>query len=294
MRICSVRGTAIECSPIVLLAFPVAFIFGAAEMFAVAFLSLSVHELCHAYIAGRLGLDVVCIEIQPFGFVARLKNSSLSTVGAEIAVAAAGPVSSIIMCVTAAAFCGRSTVANELLSCFCVFNGSIAIINLLPALPLDGGRILRAVLSVKLAERTATTAAAWCGVFIGACMTVLGTLGVIYEGLNITMPVMGAFLVSAAIKEMRSRSGSNVRAIIRRSDTIRHHGSVAVKQTAVHMSLPMGEAMKMLSAGCYNIVLLVDDNMGVRGSIDESMLLSGISKYGADAPCIRLFDRYNR
>ena len=60
------------------------------------------------------------------------------------------------------------------------------------------------------------------------------------------------------------------------------------------MSLPMGEAMKMLSAGCYNIVLLVDDNMGVRGSIDESMLLSGISKYGADAPCIRLFDRYNR
>lgn len=76
MRICSIRHISVECSLPVLLIIPLAGIFEMLDILLMAFIALSAHELCHAYMARSFGVGVIKIEIQPFGFVARLKENS--------------------------------------------------------------------------------------------------------------------------------------------------------------------------------------------------------------------------
>ncbi|SCD68845.1 Zn-dependent protease (includes SpoIVFB) [Streptomyces sp. DvalAA-14] len=135
--------------------------------FAVAFYaSVLIHELAHTVAALRFNLPVRRIQLQFFGGVSEIEKES-DTPGREFVLAFVGPLLSLVL---AAVFFGgmqlvdRGTVPGVLLAGLFVSNLIVAIFNFLPGLPLDGGRMLRAVVW-KLSGRpmTGTVAAAWVG-----------------------------------------------------------------------------------------------------------------------------------
>lgn len=135
--------------------------------FAVAFYaSVLVHELAHTVAALRFGLPVHRIQLKFFGGVSEIEKDC-PTPGREFVLAAVGPLLSLVL--TGAFYAGMrlvetGTVPGVLLAGLMVSNLVVAVFNLLPGLPLDGGRMLRAVVW-KLSGRpmTGSVAAAWTG-----------------------------------------------------------------------------------------------------------------------------------
>ena len=109
-----------------------------------AFSSVLLHELGHALVARHLGVYVGAIELNFFGGAAKMHDMPRSA-NHEIAIAAAGPIVSLALAGIGFGLGAVTGITAVLL--FAWINLVIAAFNLIPALPMDGGRILRAVLS---------------------------------------------------------------------------------------------------------------------------------------------------
>ncbi|EST39683.1 peptidase M50 [Streptomycetaceae bacterium MP113-05] len=138
-----------------------------ALFFAVAFYaSVLVHELAHTVAALRFKLPVRRIQLQFFGGVSEIEKES-ETPGREFVLAFVGPLLSLLL--AGAFYAGMQavepgTVPGVLLAGLMISNLIVAAFNLLPGLPLDGGRMLRAVIwKVSGKAMTGTVAAAWTG-----------------------------------------------------------------------------------------------------------------------------------
>jgi Zn-dependent protease len=124
------------------------------------FLSIALHELGHAVVARRNGIDVLGIDLWVFGGLAKLSRDSRSP-GEEFRIAAAGPAVTLLITVLSAvgvallshpdwsvslfADSDDSTPVLALLSWLALVNGGLLVFNLVPGFPLDGGRIARAI-----------------------------------------------------------------------------------------------------------------------------------------------------
>jgi Zn-dependent protease len=124
------------------------------------FLSIALHELGHAVVARRNGIEVLGIDLWVFGGLAKLSRDSRSP-GEEFRIAAAGPAVTLLLTLLAAvgvallshpdwdvslfADSDDSSPVLALLSWLALVNGGLLIFNLVPAFPLDGGRIARAI-----------------------------------------------------------------------------------------------------------------------------------------------------
>lgn len=148
-----------------------------ALFFAVAFYgSVLVHELAHTLVALRYGLPVRRIQLQFFGGVSEIEKDA-ETPGREFWLAFAGPLLSLVLggvFYLALQLVRAGTVPGVLLAGLMVSNVIVAIFNLLPGLPLDGGRMLRAVVwRVTGRAMAGTVAAAW----IGRCLALSVLIG---------------------------------------------------------------------------------------------------------------------
>ena len=122
---------------------------GAIGVFVVllAFGSVVLHELGHALVARKLGVHVAGIELSFFGGAAKMVQLP-RTANHELAIAAAGPAVSLIL---GGLGFGLGAITHiPLLGMIGWINFVIAAFNLIPALPMDGGRILRALLTHKM------------------------------------------------------------------------------------------------------------------------------------------------
>ncbi len=157
IRIARLFGIPVEAriSFVAMLAAVLLFMGGFTGLFIVllAFSSVILHELGHALVARRLGVGVSGIDLHFFGGVAKL-TSQPSSAKDEITIAAAGPAVSLAL-----AGVGALLYFATGLGFFRLLTGVnlvIGVFNLIPALPMDGGRILRAFLSSKIGFRRAT------------------------------------------------------------------------------------------------------------------------------------------
>jgi Zn-dependent protease len=178
------------------------------------FASVLVHELAHAAIARFEGVDVLEIVLHPFGGLARLRHEP-ETPRAEFRIAAAGPAASfgltvLFVLLMAAANSAGSTLFRYLFFMIAIFNLLIAVFNLFPGYPLDGGRLLRAYLwrsGRDLSEATILTGRS--GQVIGGVLVAIGLFVAIWLAdffSGFWMVLIGLFLYDAAagvIKDIR-------------------------------------------------------------------------------------------
>ena len=130
------------------------------------YLSVLVHELSHSVVAKRFGLPVRSITLHLLGGVSEIEREP-ETPGQEFAVAIAGPLLSLGCAAAGYALTevlDPGTVSYVLAWQLCLSNALVAVFNLLPGLPLDGGRVLQSGVWRATGRRTAgVLAAAWAG-----------------------------------------------------------------------------------------------------------------------------------
>lgn len=165
------------------------------------FVSVLVHELAHAVAARLYGVRTLEIRLWFLGGVARLDTMPRGR-GAEAVVAIVGPITSFLIGVLlwltlpyVTQFPGTAVVISYL----AITNVALALFNMLPALPLDGGRILRGVLELFMPHLRATRVAA----FISAVVAILlGLYG--FFSMNLLLVVLAFFIYNAGRAEAQA------------------------------------------------------------------------------------------
>jgi len=164
----------------------------------VVFASVFLHELGHALTARHYGIKTRRITLSPLGGLAELEGGMMPP-KIELRVALAGPAVSFAL---AGIFFGLASLTGDwspssFVGALAWANLMIAAFNMLPAFPMDGGRVFRAALSRRLGYRRATELAAKVGRLAGVAMMVIGLF---------TRPLLmliGAFVYFAAGAEAR-------------------------------------------------------------------------------------------
>jgi Zn-dependent protease/predicted transcriptional regulator len=173
------------------------------------FFSIVLHELFHSLVARRFGLPMSGITLFVFGGVAEMDDEPPGP-GAEFAMAIAGPLSSVALGVLflfgTSIASDRNEIAATTLYYLSSINFILATFNLLPAFPLDGGRILRSLLwKWKRDLRWATRIASHIGSWFGVALIVLGIVNVVRGGFitGLWQFMIGMFLRYAAASSYR-------------------------------------------------------------------------------------------
>jgi Zn-dependent protease len=171
--------------------------------------SLLAHEIGHALVARRAGLRVRSITLWLLGGVAQLEDEPASP-GDELRVAVVGPAVSLALAVgfglaaAALSVVGGPVLVVAVAAWLALANVVLGLFNLLPAAPLDGGRVLRGLLWRRHGSRVrASVAATRAGVWVGAGLIGYGLLGT-FTGWGIGTlwtALIGWFLITAARQE---------------------------------------------------------------------------------------------
>ena len=240
-------------------------------------ISLLLHELAHWIAARNLGYRIDRLSVYPFGAVMDLSAERPDPRG-EWIVAAAGPLGSFVSA-------SGLRFISELLQTESVWvaalvraNFMIAILNLMPAFPLDGGRIAKCVLLCAARESTADRIlfAVTCAVSAG-----VASCGIYLISRGIPawmMPATAVFLTLAAWREVRKTGRGNVAPVLERR--MRLHEGKAQKATllVIRDDATIGEALSDVSHRYYTVVRVIGEMTCFE--TDEDALLNAAAEHG--------------
>jgi Zn-dependent protease len=196
-------------------------------------LSILLHELGHAAVAMRNGIGIVGIDLWMFGGVAKMRKDADSP-GVDFRIAAAGPVVTLLIAAACygigvasvgvdefwkvVTFKHAASAGTTLVADICFINALLLVFNLLPGLPLDGGRILRSIVWWRTGDRNrATRAMAAAGRVLAYCVGAFGIYCVVQGAVSVGI----WFLFVALILSQGARSAEVQTAVVSRIEHLR-------------------------------------------------------------------------
>ncbi len=257
------------------------------------FVCVVLHELGHSLVAQQFGVRVHDITLWPIGGVARLANMPKRPL-AEFVITAAGPLVNLILALVFGALAvvaigpqrlltmiatGRGWFrlldaqnALSLLTLLTVQNLLLALFNLLPAFPLDGGRLLRSFLAALIPFRAATRAASYVGQGLAVVLVGLSFL----PPFNFFLALVGAFVFLGAWQERSQVFTQERLARYRVRDAMQPVGRRLAAEDA------LAEVARQVVASPQSVFLVGTDE-GVAGIITRDVLLKAAKKPGLTA-----------
>ena len=279
MNIGIVAGVELCISPLFLVSLLVCMVAGGIlNETLVLFVCVLIHEATHCMVADSMGLKVKRIELLPFGGVAYIEGINSAGPLHEIAIALCGPAVNVLLAMGTVFL--REYIGLPIdLSTFVQINIMLAVFNLLPALPLDGGRCLRALLSIRLGMKKATSVVIvityiWAAVLFG-----VGILLVFFNRFVPSAFAVALFLLSAAWREKRNAYLAQFEALSKKNTRLRQGKTVAVRQIAAESSMTVDELCRRITPGVFNIVTVVEKGKRL-GQVDDGEIFGAYMHMG--------------
>ncbi|WP_406150477.1 site-2 protease family protein [Streptomyces sp. NBC_01012] len=256
-----------------------------ALFFAIAFYaSVLVHELAHTVAALRYKLPVRRIQLQFFGGVSEIEKES-ETPGREFVLAFVGPLLSLVLggvFYIPLQFVEAGTVPGVLLAGLMISNLIVAAFNLLPGLPLDGGRMLRAVVwKITGKPMSGTVAAAWVGrglavtVLVGLpLLTHTGALGNSTSDISGMETVTDALLAAILAGIIWTGAGNSLRmARLREHLPDLRARTLTRRAVPVESATPLSEALRRANEAGARALVVVDGQGSPKGVVREAAIV---------------------
>ena len=254
------------------------------------FLTVFMHELGHALTAKKFGIKTKDITLLPIGGVAQLERLPEKP-SEELMVAFAGPMVNIVLALITSLFISLPNTSQEMVSQldngvnagnfflnFYLVNIILAFFNLIPAFPMDGGRVLRALLSYKLERHQATKIAARIGQALAIGFVLLGFYSnpfLIFIGIFV---FMGAQIESEYTESKYMLKGYKVRDVLMKQyPTIDYNETL---ETAVKLMLDS-----------QNKHFLVTENGIPMGTLNREQIIAALAKKEGETKLSSIMDR---
>ena len=248
------------------------------------------HELAHAFASAKLGYTMRKIVLMPFGAVLEGDLSGISLKD-EITVALYGPLCNLFTALLFGAIWWFHPTVYAFTDTVYYVSLSVALVNLLPAYPLDGGRVLRAVLTrsfaksnpdVLRAEQKAYTVCKAVSLIFGTILVAVGLSLFFLKKCNISLPIFGLFLWISALSVSHVSSYEKVNFS---SKTALKKG-VEVRHVAVDEERTLKDVFRFLQAGTFLVLDVYNSEERLVFSITQNELWEAFSR--ADTPYVTL------
>jgi len=264
-------------------------------LFMALFLCVLLHEFGHAIAARRYGVKTRDIVLMPIGGVARLERMPEKPFQ-EFVVAIAGPMVNVVIAslllvgmtlmvdeglLELFSYAIRSDIGEEIVTESGYFlspwlhfgiklaftNVALVIFNMIPAFPMDGGRVFRALLSMWLGRPRATKIAAWLGQVIALLLVLAG----LWSG-DFMLSVLGIFVIYAARAENDNVQTEDLLSRYKARDVVRHHF------THLRSNDWMMTAIETLRHGLERHFMVFDVNDRLIGMLEEDDIVRAMRK----------------
>lgn len=256
---------------------------GAAESIGfilVLFVCVVLHEYGHALAARRYGIQTQDITLLPIGGVARLERMPEKP-SQELVVAAAGPFVNVVIAAvlgvgmllagTTMPWMGLGWGNESFIEQLFTVNVVLVLFNLIPAFPMDGGRILRALLATKLDYARATQYAAW----LGQAIAVLFAIGGFF--INPILVLTALFIFVGAQGETQMARARTKLAGLTAGQAMRTNVRVLAPSDSVSQA-----ASIVLATGQQDVPVVAQGR--VVGMLTREALVKGLTQLGSYAP----------
>lgn len=254
------------------------------------FITVLLHELGHALTAKRYNIKTKDITLLPIGGIARLERLPENPLE-ELVVAIAGPFVNFMLAFITQFFITIPQDSEELLVLlssginannfflnFYIVNLTLAVFNLIPAFPMDGGRVLRALLAFRMNRNTATQIAARIGQLIALCFILIGIFS------NPILILIGLFVLFSAQVETESVEFKN----LLKGYTVR---DVVMKEyQTIEADDTIKKAIVILLESEHR-KFLVTQNDKLVGTLNKNQIIKALSEKGEEEFIYNVMDR---
>lgn len=289
MRVGRVMGVRLSVNNLLLALLGVCWYAGFLVEALIVFAFLLLHEATHAAVALSYGMVPEEIEMLPFGGISRLRGLMELHPEAEAAIAVVGPVNSLLVAGVAKLLVDYGVVHGGLSELVIASNLTIGLFNLLPLLPLDGGRVARSLMARRNGFVTATRMAASISMTVSAvAVAASGTAW--YLGYPGAFPMVAfAFTGIGAWKEARGAHVALIRYMAGKREEIASQGMLPVDLLLVRDDLPIRAVMRRIAPRRYHVFLLTTDGLDVTRQLTELELIDAFMSTGPDTTIGQVF-----
>lgn len=291
MELMKLSGVSIKVHPTFLLVLFLYAVLGLAAQAFLIFALVVAHELAHLLTARAYGYKVIGLELFPFGGAAYSDDLFEGRKLEESIMALAGPAFNIVLLFGAQILRWNGWWSGEFSDDFVRFNLWLAAFNLIPVLPLDGGRVMRALFAGAFGFVRTTRFLAWAGKWLGVLFIlygiILGVQGKFTEG-PLLFLVLGGFFWLAGSKEIASAHIIFLRQLTRKKEELRKKGLMSSFLLTVQGSTPLVRIVEKFTPDRYAMVTLTNQTMGLDRVLTETDIVEGMLREGIHFPVGKL------
>jgi stage IV sporulation protein FB len=276
MKIGRVFGIDLILSKFLIVLFIVYFFLDIHHLAVIVFGVVLVHEISHVIAALYLGMVVETIKLFPFGGVVGIRGNEAYSVKKEILVSLPGPAVNFILAVLVWAVQGLGIGNKEYLSFILKTTVLMGFFNLLPILPLDGGRMFRAFLARYTGYFSATRVTALIGQLIAVGLFIWGIHELWFNQINFHWLLIAAYLFYIAGKEKKFAFLHFICHLSYKKKEIRTACILPAVILAAERNLSIIQVIHRLIPDRYLIVYVIDEQGKYLGSVTEVAIIDAV------------------
>ncbi|MBZ9608540.1 M50 family metallopeptidase [Clostridium estertheticum] len=244
----------------------------------VAFAFVFIHEMMHYLTARILGFSGFDIEILPIGAVLKVKDLDEASAKEDLIISLSGPLLNLLLAVI---FYILFILFNRpYLHLIYKSNLALGIFNLIPAFPLDGGRVLRDILNIKTIYRRANEISIMVSMILGSIFMFIYFVSVAANKSNFNLGLISIFILISSIKEKERIVYLIMGYIIRKKHRFIKRGYVENKSISVFCEKNLLSVLGIIDKNKYNLFTILDENMTLLDTLYEEEIIEAIKAYG--------------
>ena len=249
--------------------------FGKAVLFYNYILVMLIHELSHAFVARKLGYNIKNIKIIPFGICLNIKSLDLLPKD-EIKIAIAGPLVNFMLALLSTAVWWIIPASYNFTYLFCYANFITAVFNLVPAFPLDGGRILLAVLKQNYTFKSAVKISKITNIVISILLFGLFIFSCFVE-INLTY----LFVIFCVLSGIFDSNKAEKYSFINYSNIKKIGKIVKIKSILVNENEQLYKVCKYIDNFSYLKIFIIDENKNIWATLNENQFSKIIENFAS-------------
>ncbi|MDP1511340.1 M50 family metallopeptidase [Paenibacillus sp. CMAA1739] len=273
----NVRGVTLSLHPLFVLVMLTSVLTGHFIEIMTLFTLVFIHELGHATAASLLGARLLSIQMLPFGGVAVIEDQGKLNAWKEIIIALAGPLQNGIMIIILLWLRNVNGVEHAYVNYIIQGNAVIALFNLLPILPLDGGKILQSLISIFFSYHRTLIWTFRASIVTSLLFCLYGISPLLRQGepLHLNLLAVGFFLLYSNIVDYRNIPYRFIRFLLGRDELFYREaakGSVAIPI----VSLPMKHlepVLRLFRRDRYHMVYVMNEQGRIVAVLPEQRLI---------------------
>ncbi|MCL5071573.1 MAG: M50 family metallopeptidase [Actinobacteria bacterium] len=275
------KNIRLKVDPFFLAVLPVMIITGYLTEYILILISIILHEAGHIISALLLGRKLHYVKLLPAGLNASLSGEN-SSAWRNLAIYACGPaVNALLAAIVISA--GRHNPGRTYYTDFFILvNICLGIFNMIPVLPLDGGRIIREILAFKTGSSKAGSIMYKISFFLALGLIFAGIIQLTGNIYNFSVLLVGIYVLITIKMEKTEAALMNIKSVIYRRSRLLKKGIYQARDLVVIKSMRLGEVIKNMDFDRFHIIYVLDDNLKVMGVYTEQEIIDAMLKYNTD------------